>query len=181
MPETFIKSNQTRSLGPKAMWPDDKTFWSIIFLITTKSNTFLSRKKKKEAMEWSQNHFEAYNSTDQTLFVYNITLTWHLDQGHLQFCVNFMYVYGIIWGGKNSQSFTCLFSPLKILTFIHIGLTLAKSSSREGFITYPTVTTLLPVACLQCKTYKKRFMTICNKRRYPNVYLLKKKVVIREW
>ena len=126
-------------------------------------------------MEWSQNHFEAYNSTCQTLFVYNITLTWHLDQGYLQFCVNFMYVYGIIWRGKNSQSFTCLFSPLKILTFIHIGLTLAKSSSREGFITYPTVTTLLPVACLQCKTNKKRFMNICNKRRYPKAYLLKKK------
>ena len=113
MPETFIKSNQTRSLGPKAMWPDDKTFWSIIFLITTKSNTFLSRKKKKKAMEWSQNHFEAYNSTYQILFVYNITLTWHLDQGHLQFCVNFMYVYGIIRRRKKLTKFYLSFFPTK--------------------------------------------------------------------
>ena len=74
---------------------------------------FSLKQKKKKAMEWSQNHFEAYNSTCQTLFVYNITLTWHLDQGYLQFCVNFMYLYGIIWRGKKLTKFYLSFFPTK--------------------------------------------------------------------
>ena len=94
-----------------------------------------------------------------------------------------MHVYGITWGGKNSQSFTsCLFSPLKMATFIHIGLTLAKPSSQEGFITYPIVMTLLPVACLQCKTYKKKSHEYLQQKKVPKGVLIKqKKVVIREW
>ena len=80
-------------------------------------------------------------------------------------------------GETNSQSFTsCLFSPLKMNTFIHIMLTLAKSSSREGFITYPTVTTLLPVACLQCKTYKKKKShEYLQQKKVPKGVLIKKK------
>ena len=76
----------------------------------------------------------------------------------------------------DSQSFnSCFFPPLKIPTFIHIGLTLAKSSSREGFITYPTVTTLLPVACLQCKTYKKKSHEYLQQKKVPKGVLIKKK------
>ena len=84
-------------------------------------------------------------------------------------------------GGKNSQSFTsCLFSPHQMPTFIYIGLTLAKSSSQEDFITYPTITTLLPIACLQCKTYKKKSHEYLQQKKVPKGVLIKKKVVIRE-
>ena len=85
---------------------------------------------------------------------------------------------------KTHKVLLLVFFLTKNTYIIHIGLTLAKSSSQEGFITYPTVTTMLPVACLQCKTYKKRkrkkkrAMNMCNKIRYPQAYLLKKKKVV---
>ena len=89
-------------------------------------------------------------------------------------------------GGKTHKVLLLVFFLTKNTYIIHIGLTLAKSSSQEGFITYPTVTTMLPVACLQCKTYKKRKKEkksheYVQQNKVPTGILIKKKkVVIRE-
>ena len=90
-------------------------------------------------------------------------------------------------GEKIHKVLFLVFFLTKNTYIIHIGLTLAKSSSQEGFITYPTVTTMLPVACLQCKTYKKRKKKKKKSHEYvqqnkvpSGILIKKKKVVIRE-
>ena len=144
----ILKSNQTRSFGPKAMWSDDKTFWSIIFLITTESNTFLSRKKKKQ---WT-----------------GVITT-------LKHTINFMHVYGIIWGGKKLTKFYFLyFFPTKNTYIYSYRAHLSKIFFTRRFHnksnSHDTVTSCL--LAMQNIYKKKRVMNMCNKRRYPQVYLL---------
>ena len=127
-------------------------------------------------MKWNQNHFEAYNSTYQILFVYNITLTWHLDQGHLQFCVNFVYVYGIIWGGKKLTKFYLSFFPTKNAYIYSYRAHLSKIFFTRRFHnisnSHDTVTSCL--LAIQNIYIKKKESWIFSQKKVTKGVLIKK-------